>query len=58
MTKKEIERKLRKAGWTLKHGSRHDLAIGPSGQIVAVPRHKGDIPKGTAFAILREAGLL
>lgn len=57
MTKLELERKFRKAGWTLKHGSRHDLAVSPSGQVVAIPRHKGDIPKGAALAILKEAGL-
>lgn len=56
MTKLELERKFRKAGWTLKHGSRHDLAVSPSGQVVAIPRHKGDIPKA-ALAILKEAGL-
>lgn len=57
MTKLELERKFRKAGWTFKHGKRHDLAISPSGQKIAIPRHKGDIPKGTALAILKEAGL-
>lgn len=57
MTKLEIERKFRKAGWKLKHGARHDLAVGPTGKVVAIPRRKGDIPKGTALAILKEAGL-
>lgn len=57
MTKLEIERKLKKAGWTIKHGARHDKAISPTGQVVTIPRHKGDIPKGTALAILKEAGL-
>ncbi len=57
MTKLELERKFRKAGWTLRHGKSHDHAVSPSGQVVAIPRHKGDIPKGTALAILKDAGL-
>lgn len=57
MTKLELERKFLKAGWTLKHGKSHDLAVSPSGQIVPIPRHKGDIKKGTALAILKAAGL-
>lgn len=58
MTKLELEKKLRKAGWTIEHGSKHDKAVSPTGQIVPIPRHKGDIPKGTAEAILKEAELL
>lgn len=57
MTKLELERKLKKAGWTLSHGKSHDLAISPSGQKIALPRHRGDLKKGTALAILKEAGL-
>lgn len=57
MTKLELERKFRKAGWTLKHGSRHDLAVSPTGQVVAIPRHAGDLKKGTVQQILKEAGL-
>jgi predicted RNA binding protein YcfA (HicA-like mRNA interferase family) len=57
MTRLELERKFKKAGWSLQHGKRHDLFVSPSGQKIALPRHKGDIPKGTALAILKEAGL-
>lgn len=57
MTKLELEKKFRKAGWTIEHGKSHDKAVSPTGQIVPIPRHKGDIPKGTAEAILKEAGL-
>lgn len=57
MTKLELERKFKKAGWTLQHGKSHDIFVSPSGQKVPVPRHKGDIPKGTALKILKEAGL-
>ena len=58
MTKLEIERKFKAAGWKIVHGSKHDLLVSPTGQKIALPRHKGDVPKGTAQKILREAGLL
>lgn len=58
MTKLELERKFREAGWTLRHGTRHDHAVSPTGQVVPIPRHTGDIPKGTARKILKKAGLL
>lgn len=57
MTKAEIERKFKAAGWTFIHGKKHDLWVSPSGQKVPIPRHKGDIPKGTALKILKSAGL-
>ncbi|NLK45543.1 MAG: type II toxin-antitoxin system HicA family toxin [Treponema sp.] len=57
MTRVELDRKFKKSGWTIVHGSRHDLAVSPTGQIIALPRHKGDIPKGTAQKILKSAGL-
>ncbi len=58
MTKLELERKLRQAGWKFKHGKSHDHAISPSGQIVPIPRHPGDLKKGTVRKILKDAGLL
>jgi len=59
MTKRELERKLRKAGWFITHGKVHDLATNPQkpGVKIPIPRHVGDIPKGTASAILKAAGL-
>ena len=57
MNRKEIDSRLRRAGWRIIHGANHDLALGPKGQKIALPRHKGDIKKGTAFSILRCAGL-
>lgn len=57
MTKAEIERKFKAAGWTIVHGKKHDLAVSPTGQKVPIPRHKGDVPKGTAFSILKSAGI-
>jgi predicted RNA binding protein YcfA (HicA-like mRNA interferase family) len=59
MTKLELERKLQKAGWTIVHGKAHDQATNPAvpGVKIPIPRHAGDIPKGTARAILKDAGL-
>ena len=57
MNRKEIDARLKRAGWRIIHGANHDLAIGPNGQKVALPRHKGDIKTGTAHNILRYAGL-
>lgn len=58
MTKVEIERKFKAVGWTIVHGKKHDLAVSPTGQKVPIPRHTGDIPKGTAQNILKSAGLI
>jgi len=59
MTKRELERKLLKAGWTITHGKAHDMATNPQkpGVKIPIPRHAGDIPKGTAKSILNDAGL-
>jgi predicted RNA binding protein YcfA (HicA-like mRNA interferase family) len=59
MTKTELEKKLRKAGWAITHGKAHDMATNPAkpGLKIPIPRHKGDIPKGTAQTILKEAGI-
>lgn len=58
MTKRELDRKFIKAGWTLGHGANHDYALSPDGKKkIPIPRHAGDIPKGTARKILKDAGL-
>jgi len=59
VTKREIEQKLRKAGWIITHGKAHDLATNSQmpGVKISIPRHKGDIPKGTAISILKAAGI-
>jgi predicted RNA binding protein YcfA (HicA-like mRNA interferase family) len=60
MTKTELERKLKKAGWVITHGkAQHDQATNPvkPGIKIPIPRHAGDIPKGTEKAILKEAGI-
>ncbi|MBQ6672694.1 MAG: type II toxin-antitoxin system HicA family toxin [Spirochaetales bacterium] len=57
MTRKELDRKLLKAGWKILHGHAHDLAVGPKGQTVALPRHRGDLKTGTVANILKATGL-
>jgi predicted RNA binding protein YcfA (HicA-like mRNA interferase family) len=59
MTKVELEKKLKKAGWVIIHGKAHDQATNSAkpGIKIPIPRHAGDIPTGTARVILKEAGL-
>ena len=59
MTKRKLEQKLLKAGWVITHGKAHDMATHPEkpGVKIPIPRHTGDIPKGTAKSILKDAGL-
>lgn len=58
MTKLELEKKLKKAGWIITHGANHDKAISPDGKkTIPIPRHKGDIKKGLAISILKAAGI-
>ena len=59
MKKLELERKFKKAGWKIVHGSNHDKAISPDGKkMIPIPRHRGDLKKGLALSILKEAELL
>jgi len=59
MTKRELVQKLLKAGWIITHGKAHDLATNPQkpGIKISIPRHTGDIPKGTVQSILKDARL-
>ena len=57
MTKKEIVKLLKKAGFIKREGGRHEVWLKEGFPPVEVPRHKGDIPKGTANKILKQAGL-
>ncbi|MFQ5632591.1 MAG: type II toxin-antitoxin system HicA family toxin [bacterium] len=57
MTKREIEKLLKKAGFVKRSGGKHYIWIKEGLPPVAVPRHKGDIPTGTAKSILKAAGL-
>lgn len=59
MTFKEIERIIKEDGWTLKSASGshfHYIHPNKNGK-VTLPKHKGDIPKGTVNSILKQAGL-
>jgi len=59
MTAKEIERLMRAAGWyeVSQKGShkhfKHDVYAGK----ITVPQHGGDVPIGTAKAILKQANI-
>lgn len=57
MTKKEIEKLLKAAGFERKSGGRHDVWVCVGFPPIPVPRHRGDIPLGTARSILKAAGL-
>ncbi len=58
MTSNEIIKLLKKAGYEIIAGAKHYKAIHKeSGKMITIPRHKGDIPKGTAHNILKEAGI-
>ncbi len=57
MNKRELEKLLRKAGFTKKSGGRHDIWIRDGFPPIPVPRHKGDIPTGTVEKILKFAGI-
>ena len=59
MTIKELKKLLKHSGWSITHGKAHDLATNPekSGIKIPIPRHTGDIPKGTLNSILKDAGL-
>jgi len=57
MTKKEVEKLLKNAGFLNKGGGRHDIWIKLGYPPIPVHRHKGDIPIGTLNNILKHAGL-
>jgi len=57
MTKREIEKLLKKAGFSKRTGGKHDIWFKIGSPPIPVPRHKGDIPIGTAKKILKAAGL-
>ncbi len=57
MTKREIEKLLKHAGFLKRSGGKHDIWIKPGFPPIPVPRHKDDIPIGTAKSILKAAGL-
>lgn len=58
MTKREIEQLLKKAGFIKRPGGNHEIWIKQGFAPIPVPRHRGDIPKGTARSIMKSAGLM
>jgi len=57
VTRREIEKILHDAGFIKRTGGKHDIWIKHGYPPIPVPRHKGDIPIGTAKKILKAAGL-
>ncbi len=59
MTFKDVDKLLKADGWELRDikGSHFQYTHPSKPGKVTVPNHKGDIPKGTANSILRQAGL-
>ena len=57
MTKRELEKLLKQAGFIKHSGGRHDIWIKQHSPPIPVPRHKGDIPNGTLQNILKASGL-
>ena len=59
MKRRDLDRELKKAGWKIKHGSSHDLAVHPlqPDKTIPIPRHK-EVKEMTAKAILKQAGLI
>ncbi|MDR1778226.1 MAG: type II toxin-antitoxin system HicA family toxin [Clostridiales Family XIII bacterium] len=55
----KLRKELLKAGWVIKPGHAHDQATHPEkpGIKIPLPRHRKDMPKGTAESIRKAAGL-
>jgi predicted RNA binding protein YcfA (HicA-like mRNA interferase family) len=56
MTKKQLLKILKEAGFDKIREGKHEV-WGKGGLSIPIPRHKGDIPKGTATSILKRAGI-
>lgn len=55
---RELARKLKCAGYVEIRTSRHPVYYHAANNLtIPVPRHPGDVPKGTLRAILREMGM-
>ena len=58
ITHRELARKLTRAGFVVLRTSRHPVYYSASKNLtIPIPRHPGDVPKGTLRAIIREMGL-
>jgi len=58
MKRKDLDKALKEAGWTIIHGGNHDLATHPQkpGVKIPIPRHR-EIKEYLAKGILEDAGL-
>jgi len=55
---RELARKLRQAGYVEIRTSRHPVYFLAARDLtIPVPRHPGDVPRGTLRAIVREMGI-
>jgi predicted RNA binding protein YcfA (HicA-like mRNA interferase family) len=55
---RELARKLRRAGYVEIRTSRHPVYyLAAKNLTIPVPRHVGDVPRGTLRAIIREMGM-
>lgn len=57
MTEREVVEKLLAAGFIEYPSRKHRTFKHPDGRITRVPRHKGDLRKGTLQAIQRQTGI-
>jgi len=59
VTFREVEKLLISNGWYHDHtnGSHYIYKNKEKEESIVVPRHKGDIPKGTLKSIFKQAGL-
>ena len=59
MQRSELERRLRKGGWVIKSGGKHNKAYHPDNPKKKIPLSRASqIPETTARKILKDAGLL
>ena len=58
MKRKDLDRALRAAGWSIIPGGSHDMAVNPEKPVIKIPlpRHK-EVNENTAKSILKAAGL-
>jgi predicted RNA binding protein YcfA (HicA-like mRNA interferase family) len=56
---REVMRALERAGWQVhrQRGSHVTMKKEGSRFVLTVPMHRGDLPRGTLFGILEDAGL-
>ena len=54
---REVAEKLKRAGFVYVRTGKHDVYANKARNVtIPLPRHSGDVPKGTLRAIIRESG--